>query len=75
MENGFGVLPTGGHNNRYFGGYEDLAVEMVISERGRRFHLSDYAPDEAYEYARQHGREIETREDLEEVWEEYRLRR
>ncbi len=75
MENSRGIMPIGAYSNRLFGGYEDLAVEMVASERGSRYYEDSRIPDEVYEYANYTGRVIESREDLDEVYEELRLRR
>ena len=75
MEDSRGIMPIGGYNNRFFGTYQDLAVEMVACERGSRYYEDSRIPDEVYEYARHTGRVIEDTDDLDEVYEEYRLRR
>ena len=75
MEDSRGIMPLGGFNNRFFGTYQDLAVEMVACERGSRYYEDSRIPDAVYEYAGRMGRVIEDREDLDEVYEEYRLRR
>lgn len=75
MQNSYGTMGLGGYNNRFFGGYEDLAVEMVASERGERLYGEAYLPDDVYEYAEQAHRSISSREDLSDLLEEYRMHR
>ncbi len=75
MQNSYGTTGLGGYNSRFFGGYEDLAVEMVASERGERLYKEAYLPDEVYEYAEQMHRSTSSREELRDLLEEYRMRR
>lgn len=75
LEDDFGIMPIGAHNSSFFGTFHDLAVEMVASERGSRYYEDTLIPDDVYEYADRSGRVIEDREDLDEVYEEYMLRR
>ncbi len=75
LEDNFGILPIGAHNSSFFGTFQDLAVEMVASERGSRYYEDTRIPESVYEYADRNGWVIEDREDLDEVYEEYMLRR
>ena len=75
MEDNYGIMPIGAHNNHLFGTFQDLAVGMVACERGSRYYEDTLIPDDVYEYADRNGWVIEDREDLDEVYGEYLLRR